>query len=162
MSAAMVEPVRELRGMRLRDLDQVMEIEREAYDFPWSEGIFRDCMRVGYSCWVMAADQRVLGYCIMSVVQGECHILNLCVRPSAQGQGLGREILTDLLELASINADSAFLEVRPSNAAAIKLYFSEGFNEVGRRKDYYPSDTGREDAVVLAKALTVKKAFFDR
>lgn len=140
--------------MRVRDLEQVMEIENSAYEFPWSEGIFRDCIRVGYSCWVLAADQRILGYCIMSVAQSECHLLNLCVKPSAQGRGIGREMLTQLLDLASTSADSAFLEVRPSNLAALHLYSTAGFNEIGRRKGYYPAaKNGREDAVILAKAL---------
>lgn len=143
------------RPMRPEDLDRIFAIETEAYDFPWSERIFQDCLRVGYSCWVIASWSGIHGYGIMSVAVGECHLLNLCIDPRYQSQGLGRRLLRHLLAIAQGHrAGRAYLEVRPSNLPARRLYHSEGFVEIGRRKRYYPADEGREDAVVLARDLT--------
>ncbi len=138
------------------DLPTVLAVERAAYPTPWSEGIFRDCLRVGYCCLVAEDDSELIGHVIMMVAAGECHVLNVCVHPRRQGRGLGRRLLRRVLALARRrDADTAFLEVRASNAAAIGLYASEGFNEIGRRRGYYPAvdGDGREDAVVMALAL---------
>lgn len=154
MSAVLKLPGIGLRRMTEDDLSAVMEIESTAYEFPWSEGIFRDCLRVGYGCWIYAEDNEIVAYGVISTAVGECHILNLCVKPNLQGRGLGRRTLRRLLRIAAqFNADTAILEVRPSNTRAIFLYLSEGFNEVGRRKAYYPATRGREDAIILAKKL---------
>ncbi|SEQ40335.1 ribosomal-protein-alanine N-acetyltransferase [Ectothiorhodospira magna] len=146
----------QLRPMRVQDLDTVMDIEPRAYEFYWSEGIFRDCLRVGHACWVLTTAHldELMGYGVMSVAVGECHLLNLTIRPERQGQGLGRHLLQALLEIAKArNAQIAFLEVRPSNEAAIALYRSLDFNEVGVRKRYYPAREGREDALLMARTL---------
>lgn len=154
-----LDPV--LRVMRGDDLEAIMEIEVAAYPYPWTEGIFRDCMRVGYSCWVYEASGKMLGYAVMSLAVGECHLLNLCIRPKSQGHGLGRRLLREVLDIAaSRGADTAFLEVRPSNTPALELYRSEGFNEIGLRRRYYPAADGREDALVFAKTLMIGE--FDR
>jgi ribosomal-protein-alanine N-acetyltransferase len=140
--------------MRKRDLTRVIDIERSAYAFPWSEGIFRDCMRVGYLCLVGEMAAGVVAYSIMSVVTDEAHILNLCVDPRFQGHGHGRGLLLQLLERArKAEVKNMYLEARPSNPAAIALYQSCGFNEIGVRRGYYPARKGREDALVLAKYL---------
>jgi ribosomal-protein-alanine N-acetyltransferase len=90
----------------------------------------------------------------MSVAVGEAHILNLCVAPAWQGEGLGRRLLERLLGVArQHHADTAYLEVRMSNDKAIALYESVGFREIGRRRGYYPHQVGREDALVYAKTL---------
>jgi ribosomal-protein-alanine N-acetyltransferase len=96
-----------------------------------------------------------VGYGISTIGAGESHVLNLCVSPNWQGRGYGRVILQKLIDEATrFKADSLFLEVRPSNPNAIKLYRSLGFNEIGMRKDYYPaSNNGREDALVMARVL---------
>jgi [ribosomal protein S18]-alanine N-acetyltransferase len=140
--------------MREADLPQVMEIERRAYAFCWTEGIFRDCLRVGYACWLVELEGQIQAYGVMSVGAGEAHILNLCVSPAVRRQGYGRKVLSHLLNLARrMRADTALLEVRPSNEAALRLYRSIGFNEVGIRRDYYPDHNGREDALILALSL---------
>jgi ribosomal-protein-alanine N-acetyltransferase len=155
MSAVFEYPTETYRLMTTHDLPVVMEIEHHSYDFPWTEGIFHDCMRFGYSSWVIEVDRDIIGYAVMSLAVQECHILNLCVDPKLQGQGIGRRLLQELLSIARAReADSAFLEVRPSNVQALSLYFSEGFNEIGSRRDYYPAKFGRENAVILAKALS--------
>ena len=140
--------------MREPDLRRVLVIEREAYRFPWSEGIFRDCLQVGYCCWVVERADVVEAYGIMQVAAGEAHVLNLCVDPHAQSQGVGRVMLRCLLQVAREHgAESAYLEVRPSNEHALALYRSEGFRTVGTRRAYYPSDYGREDAFILSRSL---------
>ncbi len=144
----------EYRPMQERDIPVVLEIESTAYEFPWTEGIFLDCLRVGYNCWVVSIGDLVCGYGIMSMVAGETHILNICVTPGSQGRGLGRELLSHLLDLAKeYGASIALLEVRPSNNIAVGLYESMGFSEVGRRKAYYPGEKSREDALIFALDL---------
>ncbi len=143
-----------MRPMRGEDIPAVMGVETAAYPHPWTEGIFRDCLRVGYCCWVLMASGEIVGYGVMSVAAGECHILNMCVHPQARRQGLGRRILRRLLASGrSRNADTAFLEVRASNRAALGLYSQEGFCKVGGRRGYYPLAADREDAVIMARPL---------
>jgi len=143
-----------MRPMRGEDIPAVMGVETAAYPHPWTEGIFRDCLRVGYCCWMLMASEEIVGYGVMSVAAGECHILNVCVHPQAQRQGFGRRIVRRLLAGGrSRNADTAFLEVRASNRAALGLYSREGFCEVAKRRGYYPLAAGREDAVIMARSL---------
>lgn len=136
--------------MLLSDLSEVMRIEAGAYSYPWSRGIFRDCLRVGYCCWVGEGRGIIESYCIMSAVVEEAHVLNICVRRSAQGRGYGRATLQHLLALARRrDVKTVTLEVRPSNRVAIALYASLGFEQVGLRRAYYPARGGREDALIL-------------
>ena len=137
------------------DVEAVMAIESQVYPHGWTEGIFHDCLRVHYSCWVMEQEGVLIAYGIMSVAVGEAHVLNVAVDPLCQGQGRGREMLMHLLQTGKRHgAETAFLEVRPSNQIAIRLYETAGFHQVGLRQDYYPSDTGREDAVIMARDLS--------
>jgi ribosomal-protein-alanine N-acetyltransferase len=143
-----------LRPMREDDLAAVQMIESRAYEFPWTIGIFRDCLRADYPAWVLHDGNRIAGYSLMSIAAGEAHVLNICVAPELQGQGHGRRLLHALLQMArGRQVSRVFLEVRPSNANAIALYFDEGFNEIGRRPRYYPAKDGREDALVMAMEL---------
>lgn len=154
MSTRPREALPKLRPLEVLDLDALMDIERRAYSHPWTEAIFRDCLRAGYTCWALDQRQLLIGYSVTSLAVGEYHILNLTVRPESQGRGYGRFLLRSLLNWAKTHgAENAFLEVRPSNRTALNLYLSEGFNEVGLRKAYYPSHRGREDALVMARAL---------
>jgi len=154
MNAILRDPALSLRPMTEADVEAVSRIESRSYSFPWTEEIFRDCLRVGYCCMAGMLGERLIGYGIMSVAVGESHILNLCVDPELQGRRLGRRIMTRMLDLAKERgADTAFLEVRPSNRPALALYYSLGFNEIGLRRGYYPATQGREDALVLACAL---------
>ena len=143
-----------LRDMQDADLPAVMAIERVAYEFPWTEGILRDCFRYGHICKVYESRGGIVGYGIISLGAGECHLLNICIAPTQQQRGHGTRLVTDLLQIArEARASSAFLEVRVSNIAAYRLYDKMGFNEIGVRKDYYPTRSGREDALVLALEL---------
>ena len=143
-----------VRPMRHSDVPVVRDIERAVYEFPWSRGIFKDCLRSGYSCVVLIASQRVIGYGIMTISGDECHILNLCVEPASQRRGYAHLILQYLIAKGSAQrANTAFLEVRMSNNVAQHMYAKAGFNEVGKRPAYYPAAGGREDALILAKSL---------
>lgn len=143
------------RPMREADLDAVLTMEREAYEFPWSREIFRDCLRAGYSCRVLESDGRVLAYGMLQIGSGRSRLLNLCVRRALHRRGLGRRLLALLIEVArSHRSGTLVLEVRPSNAAARRLYRSMGFAEVGVSRGYYPACTGREDARILSLALS--------
>ena len=153
--SAVLETSEKIRPMNEADLDMVMAIEPHAYEYSWTKGIFRDCLRVGYSSWVMENERGGIdGYGVMSLGVGEAHILNLTVAPAMQGQGLGKMLLNHFIERAHAHhLDTLLLEVRPSNKVAVALYDKAGFNEVGVRKNYYPSKYGREDAIILALSL---------
>ncbi len=141
------------RTMVLQDLSTVMEIETSAYAHSWSEGNFRDCLSAGYEMVVVELQQQIIGYGVMMIAAGEAHLLNLCIHPDRQGTGHGRQLLNHLMQIADQrNASTVYLEVRASNARACTLYHMAGFNEIGFRPDYYPADSGREDAIVFAKS----------
>jgi ribosomal-protein-alanine N-acetyltransferase len=145
-----------IRPMHDADLPAVAALERSAYLFPWTEGIFRDCLRVGYVCRVLDIGGSVLGYGILSAGAGEAHILNLCVAEEVRCRGLGRSMLEALIDRArGFGVREAYLEVRPTNTTAIRLYQSMGFEQIGIRRGYYQATVGREDAVVLKLDLTV-------
>ena len=136
-------------------LPAVMDIEERAYPWPWTLGMFRDSLSSGYLCHVLVDAGQLLGYTIIYVAVGECHILNICVEPEKHGLGLGRMLLRHALECAiDHGAEQTFLEVRPTNAPAIRLYESMGFAQIGVRKDYYPAGEQREDALVYQLDLT--------
>jgi [ribosomal protein S18]-alanine N-acetyltransferase len=152
--SAQPEALWELAPMTEWHLPQVQEIEDRAYPFPWTSGIFRDCLKAGYSAWVVSRDGEVLGYALMSLGVYEAHILNLCVTPECQRQGLGRFLLQHLRRVAAASgAELLLLEVRKSNGAAIALYRKAGFHRLGVRKGYYPDVDGREDAWLLGYRL---------
>lgn len=154
MSAVLNQPMMVFRPMVQEDLSQILQVEQSAYQFPWTEAIFRDCLRVGYCCWILESDDNIVAHGVMSVAAGESHILNLCVQPESQNIGLGREMLNHLLEISRHHrAETVFLEVRPSNEAAKRLYMGAGFDEVGIRSNYYPAEKGREDALIMARNL---------
>jgi [ribosomal protein S18]-alanine N-acetyltransferase len=148
-----------IRSMVEADISQVVAIERDSYRFPWSEGIFRDCLRVGYVCRTVSQCDAVVGYGIVSAGAGEAHILNLCVCAELRCRGIGALLLEDLLQrAAATGVDMAYLEVRPSNTAAIRLYQSFEFEHIGTRRGYYQAHEGREDAAVFKLALRSRRA----
>ena len=143
--------------MMASDIPGVGAVERASYQFPGSEGIFRDCLRVGYLCRVAEHAGAVVAYGIVAMGAGEAHVLNVCVAAVLRGRGIGRRMLLLLLERsAQAGMRDVFLEVRPTNPHAIALYQSLGFKEVGRRRGYYQAEAGREDALVLKLSLPVK------
>jgi ribosomal-protein-alanine N-acetyltransferase len=156
----MIRPIPEafisIRTMKQEDLAHVSDIERRSYDFPWSHGVFRDCLLAGYQCVVLERDGEVTGYGILSVAAGEAHILNLCIEPSFRSHGYGERLLDDILFRARTSlVREIFLEVRPTNIHALALYKKKGFHRVANRPAYYQAREGREDASVLTKKLTI-------
>jgi ribosomal-protein-alanine N-acetyltransferase len=147
-------PELDIRSMQDVDIGQVLRIERLSYAFPWTEGIFRDCLRVNYTCRVAEIGVVTVGYGILSVAAGEAHLLNLCVADAYRCRGIGRRLLVHLLLAAGeAGAREAFLEARPSNTSAIRLYQSLGFTQIGMRRGYYQAVDGREDAIVLKRRI---------
>jgi len=162
MVAAVQHPYALIRPMQPYDLDDVYANECLAYQFPWTRGIFADCIRVGYPCRVLELGDHVIGHAIVSCAAEEAHLLNICIQPAQQGRGYGKRLLHHSLHLVrNAGAASMFLEVRPSNWSAIRLYQAEGFAVIGRRPSYYrqTSDNdfagqqAREDALVMSKSL---------
>ncbi|HET6629940.1 MAG TPA: ribosomal protein S18-alanine N-acetyltransferase [Woeseiaceae bacterium] len=154
----MIRPLQQVpvrtRTMVHDDLPLVSDIERRSYDFPWSHGVFRDCLLAGYTCLVLERDGVVAGYAILSIAAGEAHVLNLCVDPDYRNQGFGDRLLDRILERArQSGVEEVFLEVRPSNVNALSLYRKKGFRQVGTRRAYYQAQGGREDAEVLSLVL---------
>lgn len=143
-----------VRNMTHDDLASVSDIERLSYEFPWSHGVFRDCLLAGYSCIVLEHGTAVAGYGVLSIAAGESHILNLCVADEFRGLGYGERILNDIIERAHYAEVSAiFLEVRPTNSNALSLYRKKGFHKIAKRPAYYQASSGREDADVLSLTL---------
>jgi ribosomal-protein-alanine N-acetyltransferase len=157
MITPMAQPPTTVREMTHDDLAMVSDIECRSYAFPWSHGVFRDCLLAGYQCLVLIREERVAGYAILSVAAGEAHILNLCADPEYRALGYGEKMLDELLYRArALSVGEIFLEVRPSNSAAIALYRKKGFHQVAARPAYYQANEGREDAAVFSRKLVVK------
>ena len=155
MSAVLSPDEVRIRPMQLTDVRAVMDIELAEYPFPWTARIFSDCVRIGYSCRIAELEGEPAGYGIMSSGAGEAHILNVCVAGRFQRRGLGRTLMLHMIDEAEQQGvETVFLEVRESNPVALRLYESLGFNQVGTRKDYYPAEGGREDAIILALPLS--------
>lgn len=152
--SAQLDDLPNLRPMRPADLDRIMAIEPVIYTHPWTRGNFDDSMRVGYSCWVIDFGGAVAGYGVLMVGVREAHLLNLSVAPEWQGRGLGRSLLEHFVRIGrESDAQQMFLEVRPSNTSARRLYAQFGFRDISVRRGYYPAAGGREDAMLMGLML---------
>jgi len=152
--SAVLKPVIELRPMAEADLPAVMAIENAIYAFPWTLGNFRDSLAACYSCWIYARNGEVIGYAVVMLAADEAHLLNLSIAAACQKQGHGGLLLRRMCDVARAQgARLLFLEVRPSNAAGLRLYERHGFEKVGLRRAYYPAQAGREDALILGLRL---------
>lgn len=153
MSAAEPLSAPEIRCMEERDLDAVMEIERESFSTPWSRGSFRNLLRRDDAdLWVAVVDDAVVGYAVVWYVLSEAELGNVAVARGWRRQGLGRTLLDWALERAcDRGVKRIFLEVRMSNVVAQQLYERRGFAQVGLRRRYYRAPT--EDARVMCLDL---------
>ena len=143
------------RRMTADDVAAIMPIEHAIYPTPWTAGNFRDSLAAGYHCWILECGGFLAGYAVIMVAAGESHLLNLSIAASWQRCGLGRELLRFSMGIAhDYGARRLFLEVRPSNARAISVYECAGFRRIGLRHGYYPTEQGREDAVVMERVLS--------
>lgn len=142
-----------IRCAQLSDFQAIYSIEQTGSAFPWTAGIIKDCLEK-YSCWVMEEQKIVQGFLFATIGAGECEILDLGIAVESRRRGYARLLLRHLLGFArERGAEMVFLEVRASNHAAQALYESEGFNQIGKRKNYYPAPHGREDALLFGLQL---------
>jgi ribosomal-protein-alanine N-acetyltransferase len=150
-------PKQWLRPLNLADLPAVLETEAACYPQPWSHNTFAECVEArskGYHCVALMLDESLAGHCVFTVIIDEAELLNFCLAPAHQGQGLAKPFLDQVLaDMAGQGAATIFLEVRESNEAALRLYVAVGFNEIGRRKGYYSAPQGREDAILMSREL---------
>ena len=152
--SAVLKSAPELAPMRERDLDEVMAIEDAIYTHPWTRGNFADSLRAGYTCMTWRLEGELVGYFVLMAAAGEAHLLNLSIGSIWQRGGQGSALLKEAVALGRrLGAANMFLEVRPSNHAALALYGRFGFRKVAVRRDYYPAHQGREDALVLSLEL---------
>ena len=141
------------RLMTEADIDSVLQIEYAAFSHLWTRGTYLDALK-SYECWVMFEGSQQVGHGVIQVIIDEAHLLNITVKPQSQGRGLGLLLLEHLMARGyALGGRECFLELRDSNASAYRLYERFGFNEIGRRRDYYPAVGGHEDAVVMACTL---------
>lgn len=151
---AVLSPRLEMLPMNSGDLEEVLAIERAVYPFPWTRGNFADSLAAGYSAWVCRIGGELIGYAVVMMVLDEAHLLNISIDARRQGMGFGARLLRHCMSVAkTLGATSMLLEVRPSNARALRLYHHFGFVNIGVRKGYYPAVDGREDAQVLSHSL---------
>lgn len=154
--SAVVRPAEErFEPMLVGDLDAIAAVENEIYAFPWTRGNFQDALSAGYSAWMLLGGRReIVGYSIVMIAIDEAHLLNLSVARGYQRTGYGWRMLEWMAQRArDYGARTMLLEVRPTNADALRLYERYGFRRIGVRRGYYPAHGGREDAIVMRVAL---------
>ncbi len=143
-----------VRRMEARDLDRVMEIERQSYTMPWTESTFRGLLRRADADLFVAetVEGDLAGYAVSWAVLDQGELGNVAVAPEWRHRGIAHCLLDAvILRAAERRVKELFLEVRVSNSTARQLYLSYGFRDVGRRRNYYMEPV--EDALVMRKDL---------
>lgn len=140
--------------MGVEDIAEVIAIENQCYDFPWTPGNFTDSIKAGYTGQMLRhhATNELIAYWVVMAGYQEMHLLNITVAPMWQGQGYALTMLDLLLSFCKHQqSEQLWLEVRPSNDRARQVYERYGFCTVGLRKAYYPAaNQTREDALVMS------------
>ncbi len=137
------------------DIDQVAQLDASAFEFAWSRNDFESSLKAGHSFLLLKEEESLLGMAVYMQIFEQSELLTIAVAPDQQGKGYGKLILNEVMaRLAAHGAESLFLEVRESNERARNLYRNAGFQEISRRKGYYPTRDGREDAIVMQKLLS--------
>ncbi|MDN4016678.1 tRNA (adenosine(37)-N6)-threonylcarbamoyltransferase complex dimerization subunit type 1 TsaB [Zwartia panacis] len=144
-----------LLPMLRADLSEVVALEAAVQSFPWTLKNFEDALEAGYEAWVLRTEDGLKGFAITMLAPDVAHLLVIAVARDAQRRGYGHQLLEHTTRLArSAGTEGIVLEVRPSNASALAFYRSEGFVQIGVRRDYYPAAKGlREDALILKKSF---------
>lgn len=138
--------------MQKADIKLIMAIEKKCYEIGWSKGVMLDCIQSDYDCIVLKCDENIIGYGILMTGFEESHLLNMCIDPTHQGNGLGNKLLKYMESISVYKQSKTFLlEVRLSSLVAQSLYKSFGFKQIGLRKNYYKSIDGKEDAIIMSK-----------
>jgi [ribosomal protein S18]-alanine N-acetyltransferase len=128
-------------------------LERSLHLHPWRQSSFEDCLKGRQRCWLAEHKNNLVGYVVITHAGGDAELLNISVASKYQRKGIGSCLLRHAIDCVRGHADMLFLEVRVSNRKAIELYSKEGFFEFGHRKDYYPTNNGYEDALLMASQL---------
>jgi ribosomal-protein-alanine N-acetyltransferase len=146
--------------MTMSDLDEIVAVEVRAYPFPWTRQNFVDSLAAGHQgVCLRAVDGTLFGYFLLMPVVDEAHLLNVCVTPEMQGNGLGVQLLEEVVRVSRAQGmGGVLLEVRPSNMRALRIYERFGFEQIGRRKGYYPASGRREDAIVMRLSWETDRA----
>lgn len=130
------------------------QLQCECHAFPWSEKSFVDCLTPPYFAEQVLIDGAVVGYYVGLLVSVEATLMDIGVDSSCRGQGIGKALLQQFLRQCNKRqALDAWLEVRKSNSAAINLYREMGFTLIEERKNYYPAENGKEDALIMKLEL---------
>ena len=147
-------------------ISSLLEIEEESNPYPWTELNFKDCLEKGYYSLALEKEELFVGFAIMAISSEESHLLNIGIKKEKRRLGLGKNLLKKMIIAAEVmGSKKIILEVRVSNKSAYKLYEKLGFEEIGKRKNYYRLPEGREDAIVMAKSLKrgiKSKLFFNK
>ena len=142
------------QSMQTNDLPQVNAVEQGSAEHPWRAAHFVDSLNSGYLCETVRTGNLLVGHSVMMIAATEASILILTIDKQHQQRGIGRQLLQHMIDLADkAGCETVLLEVRRSNDKAFNLYLSEGFSEIGIRKNYYPMGSGWEDAIVMAMEL---------
>ena len=141
------------RPMQLTDIPAVVMIERAVQSHPWTEKLFVEGLQSGHLSTVLTDHNQVIGFCILQKVLDEANLLLMAIAPQQQGKGLGSQLLNASLAALGDKTSVVFLEVRESNMAAQRLYEKAGFSQIDLRKNYYPTASGKEHAVIMALTL---------
>jgi [ribosomal protein S18]-alanine N-acetyltransferase len=149
-----IQPAPQLRDMSWDDIDAVLNIEQQVHSHPWTRGMFNDSLAHGYICKIYALENEIVGYAVLMPALDEVHLLDIGIAQAYQRKGLGGNLLNIIKELSIYHKFlRVILEVRRSNLAANALYRKAGFQDIGVRRDYYPAENGREDALVMEYKL---------
>ena len=133
------------------DVDDIYAIEQLAQSHPMTKNVMLSCLSNRYFNARVMVDEQLAGFYIGEGMLDESSLIEICIHPDFQGKGLGRKLLAHYIEQGKERGFmSCWLEVRESNTAAHKLYQSMDFNEVDRRINYYPTNTGKEDAIIMS------------
>lgn len=136
------------------DQAQALAIEQRSHAFPWSASVFAGNTGERFLNLRLDCDGRMAGFAITQIVLDEASLFNIAIDPDFQRRGFGRQLLEHLIDaLSERGVLTLWLEVRESNHPAIALYEQMGFNQVSRRTNYYPTASGREDALLMALVL---------
>lgn len=129
---------------------ELFEIAVKAHSNPMSEKTIASCFGHLYYNIGLNKDNQLVGFAIVHHVFDETTLMDICISPEKQGLGLGKALMCEVIKAAK-KRDAAILqlEVRASNSAAIALYRKKGFKEIGCRANYYPTENGREDAILM-------------
>lgn len=153
--SAVLYPDALLRPMSMADVPEIARLDALCYPYPWTAGNFADSLSAGYYCCVYQIENDIIGYAVILLAAGEAHLLNLTIAPEWQGSGWGRQLMQKLVsKIRQDDIGSIWLEVRPSNAIAYRLYSGLGFVDVAIRRNYYPAPAGREDALIMCLDLS--------